>query len=389
MRATSLTWSTIVPAPDVVLVQTALADYRQSVLEELIASCDGGFLALSGERYFDPSVETRVDLGDRHRVVDNRFLLRRRLLWQRSVLGVAVRGDVAVLELNPRILSTWAVLIGRRLFGKQSVLWGHAWSRSGRRPLSSLVRRLLWSLAGVVVMYTRAQAEEAASTGTGALVFAAPNALYRRSVIRSGEDRPGGFLIVGRLVDDKKPRLALDGFLAALDGLVDEDRRLVFVGDGPLRQPLENAVAAAGAQRCVSFLGHVGNLAALRDAYDRTLASVSPGYVGLSIVQSISFGVPMVVAEHEPHSPEIEAARAGINCVYFRSDDVDALAEALVAVSDERGAWIARRPEIASACSNEYSVESMAGGLLSAIASARRGRRTETGSVEVPKGASG
>jgi len=373
----------------VVLVQTALGDYRQDVLEELVAACGGSFVALSGERYFDPSVETRVKLGEHHRVVENRFLLDRRLLWQRSVLKIAILGGVAVLELNPRILSTWAILIGRRLLGKQSVLWGHAWSRSGRRHLSGFLRRLLWSLSGVVVMYTRAQAEEVASTGTRTLVFSAPNALYRRALIRAGDGRPSGFLVVGRFVDDKKPLLALEGFLSALDGLTDADRRLVFVGDGPLRPSLERAVAVAGAEGQVSFLGHIGEFQTLRDLYDGALASISPGYVGLSIVQSISFGVPMVIADQEPHAPEIEAARAGFNCVYFQSDDADGLAEALAAMSGERGAWIARRSDIASACANEYSVEIMADGLLCAIASARRERRAETGSVEVPRGAGG
>jgi glycosyltransferase involved in cell wall biosynthesis len=377
------------PAPNIVLVQTALADYRESVLEELSTACDGGFVALSGKRYFDPSVETRMLLRGRHRVVENRFLLGRRLLWQHSVLGIAVRGKVAMLELNPRILSTWVILIGRRLSGKRSILWGHAWSRSGPRPLSTLVRRLLWRLAGVVVMYTHTQAEEVASTGTRTLVFAAPNALYPRSAIGAGDSRPGGFLIVGRLVDEKKPLLAIGGFLAALDQLADEDRRLVFVGDGPLRSPLERAVVAAGAERHVTLLGHVGDLPSLRNLYDGVLASISPGYVGLSIIQSISFGVPMVVAEHEPHAPEIEAAQVGFNCIYFRSDDVNALAKALAVISDRRGDWIARRPDIARVCANEYSMESTANGLLSAIAATQRPRRTKMGNVEVPKGVGG
>lgn len=376
------------PASDVVLVQTALADYRQRVLEELDAGC-GSFVALSGRHYFDPSVETRVKLGARHRVVENRFLLGRRILWQHSVLSTAIRADVALLELNPRILSTWAILTCRRLVGKRSVIWGHAWSRSGRRPFSCLVRRMLWRLAGVVVMYTRAQAEEVASTGTRALVFAAPNALYSRSVIGAGDSRPGGFLIVGRLVDDKKPFLALDGFLSALDQLGDDDRRLVFVGDGPLRHSLHHAVATAGAERYVSFLGHIGDLESLRCLYDGALASISPGYVGLSIVQSVSFGVPMVVADHESHAPEIEAAQVGFNCVYFRSDDAHALAEALTGMSSRRSAWIARRPAIASACANEYSVESMTIGLFSAIASAGRSGRARAGDVDIPTGVGG
>src|SRR5207248_11625357 len=109
----------------------------------------------------------------------------------------------------------------------------------------------------------------------------------------------------------------------------------------------------------IRFLGEITDFEELRRVYGTALASVSPGYVGLSLTQSLWFGVPAIIARDEPHSPEIEAARKDFNSLFIESDSVDALSDALVRVENDRDAWLARRPEIARDCATRYSVESM------------------------------
>src|SRR5690606_16585022 len=138
-----------------------------------------------------------------------------------------------------------------------------------------------------------------------------------------------------RLVRDKKPLLALEGFRLVCDQL-GQDARLVFVGDGPLRNELEEARMRAGLAHCVEILGHVGTYNDLRAQYGTVVASLASGYVGLSLIQSLSFGVPMAIACSEPHAPEIEAAREGYNCVVFESDNPEALGTTLLAIARAR-----------------------------------------------------
>ena len=102
----------------------------------------------------------------------------------------------------------------------------------------------------------------------------------------------------------------------------------------------------------------------------RNPSSVSPGAVGLSIVQSTAFGVPMIVARDEPHGPEIEAAREGENSVLVESDSPAALAGALREMAAQRDRWSARRGEIAADCAARYSAEAMAERMLEAIRAA-------------------
>ncbi len=140
----------------------------------------------------------------------------------------------------------------------------------------------------------------------------------------------------------------------------------MLVGDGPLRDELERTTRAAATDRVV-FRGEVTDYESLRDVYDTALCTVSPGYVGLSLIQSLWFGVPAIIARDEPHSPEIEAAQEGQNAVMVESDSVTALRDALLHMAGERDDWLARRPAIASSCVDRYSVESMVSSLARAL----------------------
>ena len=357
----------------VTLLRPAIGEYRRPVLDILGERLEGGFRVFAGSSDFAPTSRTTTDLGGRLELVRNHYLAGRRLLWQRGCWREVMDADVAVLELNPRMLSSWVLMLGRRVRSRPTVLWGHAWPRAGRHARTDVLRGLMRRLADVVVVYTETERREVLEREPAARVVAAPNSLYRAADINPvnpPEGVPAGFVCVGRLVELKKPRLLLDAFLAAR-GDLPPGTTLTFVGEGPLRDELEDA--AAGANGAVRLLGHVADYEDLREVFGPAIASVSPGAVGLSIIQSNAFGVPMIVARDEPHGPEIEAARDGKNCVFVASDSPAALAEAMVRMAAHREEWLARRPEISAACASRYSAEAMAERMLEAIRAASRG----------------
>jgi glycosyltransferase involved in cell wall biosynthesis len=301
------------------------------------------------------------------------FLVGRRLVWH-ALPRSAWTADVVMAELNPRILSTWALLLARRLMPRRrTILWGHAWPRRGRGARTDGLRHLQRRLASSLVTYTEQQRLDLARRMPRKHIIAAPNALYRKETMapKDPSTEATDFVYVGRLVEQKKPRLLVEAFLAARDELP-AGTRLVIVGDGPLRAELEQR--CAGAPQVV-FRGHVGDEDVLADIYARAIASVSPGYVGLSITQSLGFGVPMIVADDEPHSPEIEAAVEGRNAMFFTSGSVDALRHALLAVAKAREAWMARRAAISNDAAARYSVEAMVERLVTAFVGVETGLR--------------
>ena len=354
-------------APGLAVVQGTIPDYRVPFFAVLAERLGAGFEVWTGEEAFEPTIRTVSPLPAWARLAPGRFLAGRRVLWQRLPFRRLLRAGVVVAELNPRVLSTWALLAARRAAGRRTVLWGHAWPRGGRGSRTDLLRHGQRRLASALVAYSETQRAQLLERMPGAEVHAAPNAVAPAAAMRpAGGAAPAtDFLYVGRLVPEKKPALLVAAFAAAA-GRLPEDRRLVLVGAGPEEARLRALAGEAGLGDRVVLAGHVGDQERLRALYAAAIASVSPGYVGLSITQSLGFGVPMIHADDEPHSPEVEAAVAGFNAVPFRSDSVAALADALVAVSGERDAWAARRQAIADDCAARYSLEAMADALLAA-----------------------
>jgi glycosyltransferase involved in cell wall biosynthesis len=143
--------------------------------------------------------------------------------------------------------------------------------------------------------------------------------------------------------------------------------RLVIVGDGPLRDSLVAKVQAHEFGSRIDLPGTVTCIKELQRLYANAIAGVSPGYVGLSITQSLGFGVPMIISRNEPHAPEIEAAQDGQNAVFFETDNRDALASTLVDVYRDRERWRDLRESISAQCVRDYSAERMAQGFLEAV----------------------
>jgi glycosyltransferase involved in cell wall biosynthesis len=354
----------------VVWLQPVFPAYTQPLIDELSSRLGPDvFRVVGGARYFDETVSTDLRPDTRYTQIRNRYVLGRRLLWQSSARREAGRSDVLLTELNPRILTVWWLLIARRITGRRTVLYGHAYPRRGHDSRTDRLRGLLRRLADAVIVYTQSEADRLRSGGAQHEIHAAPNAFLRRAEIApaQAESTPRDFLYVGRLVREKKPALLVEAFREALPNLPPEVR-LVIVGDGPGRDELE---AVAADEPRIRFLGEIRERDRLRERYGTAIASVSPGPAGLSLIQSISFGVPMILARDEPHGPEIEAARDGENVVLVGSHRRAAFADALVQTAAARDEWLARRPGIADWCAERYSVDVMADRVLAAIEAPR------------------
>ncbi|HEX5576943.1 MAG TPA: hypothetical protein VFX40_01150, partial [Gemmatimonadaceae bacterium] len=214
----------------VAILQTAIPDYRAPFFDELRKQVVGDVVLLAGDD------DWSADIVHAGHVVDvplrNVFLIGGRLLWQTGGLRQLLSADVAVVSLNPRSLTSWLVLGGRKLVRRRTVVWGHAWPRGGREHRSDALRALMRRLASTLVVYTETEARQLAKRAPRIDVVAAPNALYRRGEIGPSEITtvPTDVVYVGRLTSSKRVDLLLDAFLCAERDLPN-DVRLVIVGD--------------------------------------------------------------------------------------------------------------------------------------------------------------
>jgi glycosyltransferase involved in cell wall biosynthesis len=355
-------------SPEIVFVQTVIPDYRVRFFRALQAELGEELLIVSGDQ--DWTLDVAHAVGVPHATARNRFLLGRRLLWQSGVLRRALEAPIAVLNLNPRILTTWVLLFARRTRGRKTILWGHVWPRAGRTSRTDRVRSAMRRLADVLILYTEREAEAARMLRGSHRVVAAPNALYSAMELTepTEPEHPRDFVAVGRLADEKRPELLLDAFDHARDRLP-ADTRLVFVGDGPLRPSLENMTQDRQLADRVVFTGHISSLDELRRVFEPAIASVSPGTAGLSVIQSLGFGVPAIVARGPRHGPELEATRENENAIFFDGGSRRELEAALVTTAALREVWGSRRRAIAAPIRRSYTIESMVAAFVSSFRS--------------------
>lgn len=352
-----------------ILMQTSIGDYRQSVINKLYENFAEELEVYCGDVYFDNTTLTRVKFNGKQTSVKNYYFFSRNFLFQYGAIKKSIFSDNVILELNPRIINTWVIAVARRLMIKPVVMWGHAWPRKGKDSKSDIVRNILRNLATHLVVYTEQQKNELHSKYPYLNIIVAPNSLYPEKFMSFDfQSERKNFIYVGRIVKNKKVDLLIIGFIKFISRSKNKHSKLIIIGEGP---ELENCKKIIDSHNFIKdrivFTGHVSDIKKLREYYKNAIVSISPGYVGLSITQSFAFGVPMIIAKNEPHSPEIEAAIDGFNAFFFESDSIKDLSNKLEEIFNKRFNLHTNGNSIVAKCKEKYSSDVMADRLEMAL----------------------
>lgn len=349
------------------IIQTVTPDYRAAVFnvirEELTSS---GFELYRGTDYFEKSVKTDMRIVAKE--VRNIYLFNRKLLFQIGIWHLLFSDSVLVLEMNPRIISNWIFLFLRRLIGRNTVLWGHAWPRSGKGSKSDRVRNMMRLWASSIIVYTKQQQKELSEHMPKKRIYAASNALLHKKdiLVEATSQQPMHLIYVGRLSEEKKPLFLVEAFKESLD-VIPKYTKLIIVGEGNEKRKINLFIKDHHLEDRIVLKGHVNDYEQLKSFYSTSLYSVSPGYVGLSITQSFGFGVPMLISKDEPHSPEIEAVIEEQNALFYKTNDIVSFRENLKNIYTNSNFWIDKRQEIAQYCKDNYSIDDMASTFINLV----------------------
>ena len=344
---------------DLIILQTTVPDYRKGIFLYLKSTLGESFKLYTGSSYFEKSITTDQSISFL-KPIKNQYFFNRNFLFQTGMWQQVYKNNVMVLEMNPRIISNWLILFVRRILFRKTVVWGHAWPREGAKSKSDAIRQLMRLLGNEVIVYTKTQANELKTKMPRKIINAAPNALYFKNAMKAALDSKEikHLIYVGRLSKPKKALFLVKSFHKAMS-IIPEDSKLIIVGEGKEKQAIEDYIDKNNLKDRILIKGHVSELKTLEKLYATSLFSVSPGYVGLSITQSFSFGVPMIISRDEKHSPEIEAASEELNSIFFETDDLDALKDVIIKAYSEKPKWVTKREEIYLFCRNTYSIEAM------------------------------
>lgn len=344
------------------LYLAVLPFYRQECMTVLRDRLGVSLSAFAGRRHLDPSIRTGID-PSLYVPVTN-VSVGGRVLLQLGHWREAARAQTTILDLNPRSVSAWILLLGRRLTRKRTLLWGHLNPRAGAQSRTVKLRDYMRGLADGTVLYGYDSVVRARSTHPDLPVWVAPNSLYR-----AGDMKPATLssastrvLYVGRLVASKKVELLVRA-------LAEPEMRkrgvcADIVGEGDEKETLIALARQLGVADRTRFLGSKIGVAQLFPLYEHAVCALSTGYAGLNLTQSLGFGVPIVVADDEPHAPEIELVKLG-GVQFFTANDSSSLAKVVARVIDEQGSQ--DRKALSDRVRTSYSAEAMADGLAKAF----------------------
>ncbi|MCZ7562818.1 MAG: glycosyltransferase [Burkholderiales bacterium] len=270
-----------------------------------------------------------------------------------------------------RIVSNYPLLLGRAWRRAKIAYWGHgkSFQSSAPRGLRERWKRLLLNKVDWWFAYTglttkillengyppaRITCLNNAIDNDGFLADLAAVGPAALDAIRRDLDLAPGAplgLYCGSLYPDKRLDLlaaAGERIHAAIPSF-----RLVVIGDGPARAGLARRLAERDWARCV------GARTGIEKAAYFKLATVvlSPGAVGLHVLDAFCAGLPMFTTATARHGPEIdylEHARNGFVC----PDDPDAYADAVIGLLRDADAYAAVCAA-ASEAGRRYTLDNM------------------------------
>jgi len=346
------------------IIQTSIPHYRSRVYE-YASGLLPGFRVISGREYFTPNLSTVAEGRPWCQIVVNKFLFGNKICWQYGIIKNAIKDEIVLCELNPRILSTILLIILRKILRRKSIFWGHLHGLGNRPLILQLARNIIFSLSDGAVLYTDTDAKKLVLRGYLKPIWVTNNSCLSEADCTSNNGKQTDFVYVGRLVVQKKVSLLIHAFKHTLNR--HPSARLQIVGDGLERENLENLVNSLGLAHQVTFWGEISDPLELKKIYVNCIAAVSPGYVGLSAIQALGNGIPILVADDEPHAPEIEVCVEGKTALFFTSGNPEALASVMISCLNNKLHWANCSEELASIIRSKYTIESTGKALVSAL----------------------
>ncbi|WP_319586142.1 glycosyltransferase family 4 protein [uncultured Desulfobulbus sp.] len=322
--------------PQVLIIQPIVPHYREPFFRLLAASDYIDVTVAYGEADKNASLQSiSSGINFRTRKLKNLFYSPKYPFYLQFGLLSAImsrRYDTIIACFEIRAISSMLAYPIARLFGIKWIWWGHGIGH-GESSLSRKIRLAALRKSSALILYDAERGEKFISWGVPReKVFIAWNSIDMSDIESLRQEFTSDryrILYIGRLIKMKKVDLAIQAFAKAVDRL-DERIILTIIGDGPEKQTLIDLAADLNISNRVEFIGALYDQKSLSELFNTSLVSISPGGIGLSCMHSFGYGIPVIVADNEPHGPEFSAIKDHYNGRIFRSDDVEDFANTII-----------------------------------------------------------
>jgi len=334
----------------VLIVYPHLPHYRLSVFNALDARAGLDVTFASSTSGRDGIATMPPSAVKRHTALMNRYV--GNVLWQHGLTRLVATSDFDVIVLlgNAAHVSSWLAALIARARRRKVVFWTIGWHRPDA-GLRKAVRLAFYRLGHQLWLYGDRGRRIGIEMGFPAdrlVVVRNSNDLHSvGQTFPAAAEKSATVGLVARLTPAKRVEQLIQA-VAVLRGH-GFPVKVALAGEGPATSGLRSL--ASRLRVPVDFVGPLYDSADLSAFYAPLSVTCIPAAAGLSVIQSLGHGVPVVTDDDDnSQMPEAEAVVPGLTGSRFVAGDIDDLARKLQFWIGE----MATRPhDVAAACRAE------------------------------------
>lgn len=215
--------------------------------------------------------------------------------------------DYIIVDPNLRVLDYYRFY--NRKYWNKLIGWGHHKGCTTGNKFASWFRYHYFKKFGALVFYDNTTCNGYLEKGfPNEKLYVANNTQFVDNTTVKLDAPKKYFLYVGRIQDRKRIDMALKAFALLKNNSFWGDVDFMIVGGGD-KSELQNMAANLGIVDKVIFKDATHSESELADIFNSAYAYVSPGHVGLGVLHSLAFGVPVITCIGMRHSVEISNCR--------------------------------------------------------------------------------
>jgi len=212
--------------------------------------------------------------------------------------------DIIIIDPNIRIINYIKILISTS-FRHNLIAWGHMEGRSANNKLAQKARVYFLTRLRALIFYDKVTLNKFKKNGFDKRsLFLANNTQYvDNKDVNMAQDKKY-FIFVGRLQERKRIDLLIKAYRIFKDK-TKTNIKLKIVGEGDQLIYLKNLARNEKVIDSIDFTGKIINERKLKILFEGAVAYVSPGSVGLGVLHSFAFGIPVITCKTNIHGPEV------------------------------------------------------------------------------------
>ena len=256
--------------------------------------------------------------------------------------ALTTKEDVLIFEGAFTHPTTWFAIAIARLRRKPVYLHTHGWLKP-EKGIKLIVRKAFYNLSSGLMLYGYRAREMAVSLGfPDRKLHVILNSLDHKAMVKLREEVVDAsielrreltehhdlvLLAVCRVTKGKRLIQLLEASVAIK--AKGQNPKIIIIGDGP---EIENLKAYATEHKLdVDFLGACYDEAKISRYLMASDAMVIPGFAGLSVIHSLTYGTPVITHDNfTNHAPEVEALISDVTGFFFRENDIESLSSRLL-----------------------------------------------------------